>query len=192
MDFLEGKKTRIKHGYHYCGKKLLHRLIWEHYNGTIPKGYIIHHKNGNKLNNSIDNLQCMSQSEHCRLHRLQESDTLSERMRKNSKKLHGWHRSEEGRKSLAEKAKKEFQRRQFRLCVCAECGKEFSSIHTVPTKFCSNNCMSTERRKSGKDNETRACIICSNPFVINKYQLTKTCGKTCRAKHIGNLKRKSK
>jgi hypothetical protein len=190
MYFLEGKKTRIKKGYHYCGKKLLHRLIWQHYKGEIPKGHVIHHKDGNKLNNSIENLECMTQAEHSKLHRLEESESLSKRMAKNSEKLHEWHRSEEGRKSMSERGRKQFEQRPVRLCICAECGKEFSSIHTVPTKFCSNNCMSRDRRKSGKDNEERTCIICSTPFVINKYQLTKTCSKPCRAKHISNLKTK--
>ena len=192
MNIFEGRRTRIKHGYHYCGKKLLHRMIWEHHKGPIPKAHIIHHKDGDKLNNSIDNLECMSQAEHSRLHRLEESEVLSRRMSSSSEKIHVWHRSIEGRKLLAEKAKKQFENRATFSCICAECGKDFLSKHTVPTKFCSKNCMSLQRRKSGKDNEERHCIICLNPFIINKYQLTKTCCKSCLAKHIGNLKRKSK
>ena len=191
MDFLEGKKTRIKHGYQYCGKKLFHRLIWEHFKGEIPKKHVIHHKDGNRLNNSIENLECMSQSEHVRLHRLQETHILSKRMSDNSEKIHAWLCTEKGKKFLSDKAKKQFIERPLRSCVCCECGKDFLSKHTIPTKFCSNNCMSRERRKSGKDNQERACIICSKPFVINKYQLTKTCSKPCRATYIGNLKRKS-
>ena len=47
----------------------LHRLIFEDfYNFKIPKGYIIHHKNGNKLDNCILNLQMIKQEEHIRLH----------------------------------------------------------------------------------------------------------------------------
>lgn len=190
MDFLNGKRTRIKNGYHYCGKKLLHRLIWEHFKGQIPKGHVIHHKNGDKLNNSIENLECMSQTAHVRLHRLKESDVLSKRMSENSEKIHSWLKTDKGINFLREKGRKEFENRPIRSCICHECGEEFSSKHTVDTKFCSNNCMSRERRKSGKDNEERLCIICSNPFVINRYQFTKTCSKLCRAKHIGNLKRK--
>lgn len=191
MDFLEGKNLRIKNGYYYCGKKLLNRLIWEHFNGTIPKDHVIHHKNGNKLNNSIENLECMSRSAHSRLHRIEESKKLSERMSKNSEKLHLWHRSEEGKKFLSEKARKEFQQRKPLLYNCAQCGKQFNSVHTRFVKFCSNVCASKERRQSGKDNEERSCVICKKTFVINKYQYTKTCSKPCRAKYIGNLKRKS-
>lgn len=49
--------------------KLWHRLIFEDfYNFTIPKGYHIHHKNGNKLDNCILNLQLINASDHPRLH----------------------------------------------------------------------------------------------------------------------------
>lgn len=47
----------------------LHRLLFEQfYRMEIPKGFIIHHKDGNKTNNCILNLQLMSLSEHMRIH----------------------------------------------------------------------------------------------------------------------------
>lgn len=45
-----------------------HRLIWEKYYGEIPKGFHIHHKNGNKLDNRIENLELISNSEHQKIH----------------------------------------------------------------------------------------------------------------------------
>jgi hypothetical protein len=48
--------------------KYLHRLIWEETNGEIPEGYIIHHIDGNPLNNDIKNLECMTHSKHTILH----------------------------------------------------------------------------------------------------------------------------
>lgn len=51
------------------GKNLqLHRLIWETYRGPIPKGYIVHHINGNKKDNRIENLSCISVKEHNKIH----------------------------------------------------------------------------------------------------------------------------
>lgn len=46
----------------------IHRVIWECVNGEIPNGYHIHHIDGNKLNNSIYNLELLSTSEHHTLH----------------------------------------------------------------------------------------------------------------------------
>ena len=52
------------------GKKAAqaHRIIWERAFGKIPEGYVIHHKDGNKHNNDLSNLQLMKSSEHKALH----------------------------------------------------------------------------------------------------------------------------
>src|SRR6478609_2658448 len=48
-----------------------HRLLMEaHLGRSLLKTEVVHHKDGNKQNNSIDNLQlCSSQAEHAALHR---------------------------------------------------------------------------------------------------------------------------
>jgi hypothetical protein len=52
-----------------------HRLVVENYLGrTLKPNEIVHHKDGNKLNNSIDNLElCRTIAEHKYEHRLQNS-----------------------------------------------------------------------------------------------------------------------
>lgn len=50
-----------------------HRKIWKTYYGKIPKdkdgrSYEIHHKDGNRKNNSIDNLMCVTIKEHYDIH----------------------------------------------------------------------------------------------------------------------------
>lgn len=55
--FLNGKNQHI------------HRLQWIKYHGSIPKGYVIHHKDENKLNWDIDNLELLSRGDHVREHR---------------------------------------------------------------------------------------------------------------------------
>lgn len=47
---------------------LLHRHVWEFYNGEIPKGFHIHHKDMDITNNSIENLDCLSPKNHCKAH----------------------------------------------------------------------------------------------------------------------------
>lgn len=46
----------------------MHRYVWEQHNGPIPAGYIIHHINGNKKDNRLENLSCLTQQEHNKLH----------------------------------------------------------------------------------------------------------------------------
>lgn len=45
-----------------------HKYLWEKENGKTPKGYIIHHKDKNKLNNSLNNFELLTRSEHAKLH----------------------------------------------------------------------------------------------------------------------------
>lgn len=45
-----------------------HRLIYEYYNGPIPKKYVIHHLDFDAQNNAINNLKCMSREDHNKLH----------------------------------------------------------------------------------------------------------------------------
>lgn len=55
-----------------CGEhhnKYLHRLIYEDIHKlTLLPSAIIHHKDGNKLNNSPENLEMVSKSEHNKIH----------------------------------------------------------------------------------------------------------------------------
>jgi hypothetical protein len=42
--------------------------VWKESYGNIPVGYHIHHKDGDYTNNTIDNLECLSASQHQLLH----------------------------------------------------------------------------------------------------------------------------
>ena len=42
----------------------IHVLVAKHFIGDIPKGYHVHHKDGNKQNNRVDNLEIISPKDH--------------------------------------------------------------------------------------------------------------------------------
>jgi hypothetical protein len=46
----------------------VHRYVWEQVHGPIPKGYHVHHRDGDANNNSIENLEVLTCREHSRIH----------------------------------------------------------------------------------------------------------------------------
>jgi len=46
-----------------CNWQLLNRYTWEQYHGPIPKGLIVAYKDGNYLNNDINNLMLLTKKE---------------------------------------------------------------------------------------------------------------------------------
>jgi hypothetical protein len=49
-------------------RQRLHRAVWESANGPVPEGYVIHHIDGNKGNNALENLEMVTKYEHTRIH----------------------------------------------------------------------------------------------------------------------------
>lgn len=44
------------------------RLVWECFNGKIPDGLILHHRDFNEVNNKLDNLELLTVTEHNQVH----------------------------------------------------------------------------------------------------------------------------
>lgn len=68
-----GYEIRYINGYNKKGNVKNHRYIMEQYLGRkLKENEVVHHKDENKLNNDISNLEVMTRSEHSKLHRLKE------------------------------------------------------------------------------------------------------------------------
>lgn len=91
----------IKKGRRYFGCYPIYTLVWEAFNGPIPKGYVIHHKDHNKLNDCLDNLQLMTNSEHTKHHHTNKivTEEVKQHMSNGQK---GKHLSEEHKQKLRE------------------------------------------------------------------------------------------
>ena len=53
------------------GERWEHRVVYAKHHGAIPKGMQIHHRNSNKLDNRIENLELVTRSQN-----MQKSDRM--------------------------------------------------------------------------------------------------------------------
>lgn len=155
----------------------LHRLIWEDHFGEIPKGHHIHHKDNDKENNDISNLECISKSEHAKLHWKDDKENRTEKVRENIKKAHLWRGTTDGKEYSSAHHKKLWKNAKLHKRTCTICDKKFESISRKKNIYCSALCHSRGYYK--KSREKRICMYCSNEFDAYKYAPTKTCGRKC-------------
>lgn len=110
------------------GKKYLHREVIKKELGLTEedlKGLVIHHKDEDKDNNDITNLEIMTQSEHAARHKDKYAVNLT------LGRIAGWSMSKEYVKK------------------CEECGIEFNSVaHNA--KYCSDACKMKNYRRRKK------------------------------------------
>lgn len=136
-------------------KKSLHRAVWEYHKGEIPKGYHIHHIDGNQFNNEIDNLELVKGRDHLIEHmkkRVADNPeffkSLAEKGRKHAAE---WHSSEEGIEWHKKHAKKiGFGHKTYGKKNCDYCGRKFT-MRRKCARFCHNNCKSANRRQLIRD-----------------------------------------
>ena len=169
-----------------------HRWVWINHHGAIPKGMDIHHKDGDKSNNEIENLEMLSRSDHLKEHwkcpklREQRRRLLDEQR----PKVHEYLRSEEGRKKQSESSKKAWKKRKSVSVICECCGKEFFTPQSW-SKFCSDSCDKKWRRRKKMYNIDIPCTWCGKIFNKDKFSRIECCSQSCGSK-LGAARRNSK
>lgn len=176
--------------YFQCNGSRLHRIVWQQHNGEIPAGFDVHHIDGDRSNNGIENLQLMHESDHARHHNSQPERIEHSRMaiKKAQVAATEWHKSADGHEWHKEQyARVKDALHQKVIRKCEYCGNEYMGPRFG--QFCSNNCRCYSRRDSGIDNIMRECAECGESFEINKYAKGKYCGRSCAGKASGRIRR---
>lgn len=127
-------------------RERLHRAVWRYYNGEIPKRYHVHHKDGDKANNEINNLELIRIEEHLSKHYKEnwKNPEFRKKVKENLDNIRPltkkWHKSKEGRKWHSEIAKKSYINRRKYTKHCEVCGKEYQTYYPDRARFCHQNC----------------------------------------------------
>lgn len=127
---------------------LAHRWVWTNNFGEIPRGMDIHHKDGDKSNNVIDNLEILSRSDHRKEHWKDKNLKKISENQLNKVRPINWLKSEEGRKAVSEKGKQVWKERKEHKIICENCGEE--KWFKRWARFCCKNCYMKWRWKNRK------------------------------------------
>lgn len=193
------KFTKHKHQpYFYCGQgskrdsRSLHQQMWIDVHGPIPKGHCIHHIDHDSGNNVIENFACIESREHQRHHmriRVKENPEFFTRLAELGRPNAAlWHSTPEGIAWHNQHAKNiGFGKRTFGDRPCEVCGK-VTTAGSSRARFCSNNCKSENRRRSGVDKVERQCSLCGATFNVDRYAPTRFCSRTCSKTNYWRLR----
>lgn len=157
----------------------IHTAVWIEYHGEIGLGFEVHHKDKNRANNQIENLELLDKFSHRSGHGIEQRERIAQMGREFQHRTKEWHSSEAGREWHKQQYERTKERlRQTHEAACSECGKVFqaeASVKGSPIKFCSKACKSNHRRKSGVDDVDRVCAKCGKTFSANRYSSRDKC-----------------
>lgn len=168
-----------------AGFDYLHRQVYKDFVGEIMEGGHIHHKDKNTQNNSPTNLECMYKTDHYKLHGDEMPEWrkkwLRDRIPVIQQKAQSWHSSPEGIEWHRQHAIEfGFGKYEGEEAECDQCGEIFIT-RSRHNRFCSNACKSAWRRAAGVDDVEKACVVCGEKFVSNKYAKADHCSRKCAA-----------
>ena len=158
-----GRKYRLSGGYYKAenwgiGASSLHRARWEFYRGPIPDGFDVHHKDRDRTNNKLSNLELVERIEHNRQHMLARAarGEIKPPTALAYERAAEWHASPEGLAWHSEHGKQTWEKRAWHVLECQECGRQYRSAYPSRSKFCHLNCkMTALRRRRGRTVGTR-------------------------------------
>lgn len=113
---------------------LLHRAVWARAHGPLPAGHEVHHRDRDRSNNQLTNLELLTVSAHRSLTSRERTDP-------------GW---AEGRSERTSRGLTDYwKRRPPRDVVCAQCGVTYQSTG-MRARFCGATCAARHHREEAR------------------------------------------
>jgi hypothetical protein len=146
---------------------LLHRAVWEHHKGPIPPAWHVHHRDRDRRNNAIENLELVPAPDHQRRHMLDRSASgqkwAPDLSPASLAKQVEWRRSDAGQehyRKLGEKNRQAILQLPLHDMVCESCGSSYQAKYPERSKYCHSRCQvrayRQNRRKVLKHGEEKA------------------------------------
>lgn len=176
-----------KDGYWANGMPIhAHRWVWINHHGAIPERMDIHHIDGDKSNNEIENLEMLSRSDHLKRHWKEGRFDLTQR-RIQLAEARKWLKTPLGRKTQRKDAIESWKKRIPLERTCLNCQQSFNAFFKN-AKFCCPPCNYQYRRNDSstpirhpRKKTEKSCIQCRNIFMAAMpYALY--CSTKCRRK----------
>jgi hypothetical protein len=144
-------KSRAASGASVRGQKL-HRVVWAAAHGPIADKHEVHHKNGDKSDNRLENLECLPQFDHRHHHKStpEHRAQAREAMRLARVALAEWEARNPDHRKTAGYQRRARERLPKVAKICAQCGGNYEchQYEQRRSKFCSRKCKWTARNRS--------------------------------------------
>ena len=168
----------------FVGSIGLHRFVWTYFNGEIPDGCEIHHRDFDKENNDIANLELVTKDEHKRIHAECKNNTCFPKKSKFTcavcgKKFQAVNRGNNAYCSAECKRTANHEHDKVER-ICLVCGQIFSTDKYKDAKCCSKKCAGKLLEKQ----ETRICPTCGKEFSTCASGVRKFCSMQCFSESI--------
>lgn len=181
----DGRKFTLKPGGHYVSYFPIHQAVYNYYCGEIPDGYIIHHIDENKADNDISNLECLTPTEHRRIHNF--ISPVRHAICKNCGKIFLYRNAGTSSNFCSDKCRGTYKARVktsavYETRTCEICGKEFRTRKRDSATTCSKKCAVAKKNKNYIPPKiTAVCKVCGREFLTNKSKPSSCCSTHCRS-----------
>lgn len=169
---------------HYDSYLALHRFIWIYFNGEIPSGFDIHHKNENPGDNEIHNLKMLTKSEHCKIHNdIAHNQALNNYITRQCPvcgKSFTFPKYATRKYCSTACSDKAHTINKLDIRICPVCGKSFHVRKSLKQIYCSRTCAyKTKNKRKRLKYIVLKCPICGKEFESKMCSHQKYCSRKC-------------